>query len=214
MLNTILLAIHIFSGAVALLAALVALVTAKGRVYHVWAGRVYALGMTSVFITALPLAFLGADWFLLFIAFFSFYLVFAGWRFARNRRGQPHSVDWAAVVIMGLTGLGMEGYAVVKALDGDSQWVTLTLFGAIALVQCVTDGFFYRSSAVTAVKYAKRISRHLTNMLAGTIATVTAVLVVNVDTNPVWIVWIAPTIAITPLIVWWNLRVMRQSRGT
>ena len=110
MLSLALLIIHIGAGSVALLAAGVALFTAKGGVNHVRSGRVYALAMTGVFLTALPLALLGADLFLLLIGVFSFYLVFAGWRFARNRRGHPQPVDWAAVAIMGLTGLGMVGY--------------------------------------------------------------------------------------------------------
>ena len=43
--------------------------------------------MTVIFMTALPLAILGSNVFLALIALFSFYLVFAGWRFARNRHG-------------------------------------------------------------------------------------------------------------------------------
>ena len=50
----------------------------------------------------------------------------------------------------------------------------------------------------------------LTNMSSRTIATITAVLVVNVDTNPVWLAWILPTLIITPVIVWWNFRVVRR----
>ena len=211
MVNLILLVVHIGAGSAALLAAGVALLTAKGRTNHVRSGRVYALAMTLVFLTALPLAILGADVFLLFIAFFSFYLVFAGWRFARNRRGRPQPVDWTAAAIMVLTGLGMGGYAIILARGGDSQWVTLTLFGAIALGLGLADALFHRAYRARAATYARRISRHLTNMLGGTIATITAVLVVNVDTNPPWLAWILPIIVITPLIVWWNSRVKRQS---
>ena len=49
-------------------------------------------------------------------------------------------------------------------------------------------------------------------MLAGTIATVTAVAVVNVDPDPVWLTWILPTLVITPLIIWWNVRVAQRAR--
>ena len=66
-----------------------------------------------IFVTALPLAILGDDIFLLIIAFFSFYLVFAGWRFARNSVRKPHWVDWAAVTIMAVTGLAMWAYGAV-----------------------------------------------------------------------------------------------------
>ncbi|MXZ92440.1 MAG: hypothetical protein F4W95_04305 [Chloroflexi bacterium] len=208
------LVIHIAAGSVALLTALVALVTAKGGVMHVRAGRVYAIGMTLIFLTAVPLAVLGADVFLLLIAFFSFYLVFAGWRFARNRSRRPQPVDWVAVAILGLTGLAMWGYAVALALGGDGQWVTMLVFGGIAVALSVADGLFFRQGLRRERRPAPylRVQRHLTNMMAGTIATVTAVMVVNVSLNPVWLPWILPTIVITPLIVWWNVRTARQAR--
>ena len=174
---------------------------------HVRAGRAYAIAMTVVFVTAVPLAVMGADIFLLLIAVFSFYLVFAGWRFARNYGGKAHAVDWAAMAALAIAGLGMWGYAVVLARGGDSQWVTMGVFGAIALALGLADARYYWGDGAPR---ARRIGRHLTNMMAGTIATITAVLVVNVSTNPAWIAWIAPTIAIVPLIVWWNFRVARR----
>ena len=214
MLALILLVIHITAGSIALLTAFVALVTAKGGVIHIRADRVYAIGMSVIFLTAVPLAALGADVFLLLIAFFSFYLVFAGWRFARNssRRAQP--VDWIAVAIMGLTGLGMWAYAVVLGLSSSGQWMTMLVFGSIAVALSVADGLFFiqgRSANRRPAAY-RRIQRHLTNMMAGTIATVTAVMVVNVSLNPVWLPWLLPTIVITPLIVWWNVKTALQAR--
>ena len=207
MLNAILLTIHIGSGSLALLAATIAVFTRKGQKWHITSGRVYAVAMTLVFLTAMPLALLGANIFLLLIAFFSSYLVFAGWRFARNRRGRPHTVDWAAAAIMLTTGLGMGVYAGVLAGSGDSQWVTMTVFAAIAVGLGVADGLYHRLRRATG---GRRIARHLTNMLAGTIATITAVLVVNVETNPAWVAWILPTVIISPFIAWWNFRVARQ----
>ena len=214
MIALALLVIHIAAGSVALLTAFVALVTAKGGVIHVRAGRVYAIGMTLIFLTAIPLAILGASVFLLLIAFFSFYLVFAGWRFARNRSRRPQPVDWIAVAILGLTGVAMWGYAVVLALSGAGNWITLVAFGFIAVALSVADGLFFNRGRSGRRRPAPhlRIQRHLTNMMAGTIATITAVMVVNVSTNPVWLPWLLPTIVITPLIIWWNVRTALQAR--
>ena len=64
-------------------------------------------------------------------------------------------------------------------------------------------------------KYAigkQRIARHLTNMLAGTIAVITAVLVTNIHIEPVFILWILPTIVITPLIIWWNRKILGTNK--
>ena len=208
MIQLILLAVHIAAGSMSLAAAGAALVTAKGGRWHVLAGRAYAVGMTVVFVTAIPLAILADSIFLFLIAWFSFYLVFAGWRFARNRQRRAHSVDWIAVSAIGVTGLAMWGYAVVLALNGSSQWVTLVVFGGIALALGLADAKFHRDQPGG----QRRVARHLTNMMAGTIATITAVTVVNVDIEPVWVLWILPTVVITPLIVWWNVRVLRRSR--
>lgn len=206
MFETALLYVHILAGSIALLAAVIPVVTKKGATNHVRAGRVYAVAMTIVFITALPLAILGADIFLLIIAIFSFYFVFAGWRFARNSGGKPLWIDWTAVGIMGLTGLSMWVFGAVSGLSGDSAWVTLALFGTIAIALSLADAQYHRNWSESA---AQRIQRHLTNMLAGTIATITAVAVVNLDFEPAWITWIAPTVLITPVIVWWNVRLAR-----
>ena len=214
MIALVLLVIHIAAGSVALLTAFVALVTAKGGVIHVRAGRIYAIGMTLIFLTAIPLAILGASVFLLLIAFFSFYLVFAGWRFARNRSRRPQPVDWIAVTILGLTGVAMWGYAVVLGLSGAGNWITLVVFGFIAVALSVADGLFFNQGRSGRRRPAPhvRIQRHLTNMMAGTIATITAVMVVNVSMNPVWVPWLLPTIVITPLIIWWNVRTALQAR--
>ena len=75
MVGAILLLVHIAAGSIALLTAVVAIVTAKGGRYHVLVGRIYAIAMTVIFITALPLTILGSSVFLLLIAVFSFYLV-------------------------------------------------------------------------------------------------------------------------------------------
>jgi hypothetical protein len=47
------------------------------------------------------------------------------------------------------------------------------------------------------------------HILAGTIAVITAVLVVNVNIEPVWIWWVLPTALITPVIIWWKIKVMK-----
>lgn len=208
--HSFLLSFHIAAGAVSLATAGIALVVTKGGRWHVVSGRIFAAGMTVVFLTAVPLAVLGGSTLLFLIALFSFYLVFAGWRFARNRQRRAHPADWVAVAVIAVTGLCMWGYAVVLAIYGDSQWVTLLVFGGIAIVLGIADARFHR----TQPGGARRVARHLTNMMAGTIATITAVTVVNVDMEPVWVPWILPTVVIAPLIAWWNVRVLRRSRSS
>jgi hypothetical protein len=52
-----------------------------------------------------------------------------------------------------------------------------------------------------------RIAAHLGRMLGGTIAAVTAFTVVNVRIEPAFVVWLAPTVVLTPVIAYWTARV-------
>ena len=201
-----LLPIHILAGTIALLAAAFAICSEKGKKIHITAGRTYYWGMVCIFLTALPMSIITSNVFLFLIAFFSFYLAFAGRRFAQNRKGIASTVDWIAVGLMIAAGLGMWVLAVFYSIENNSQYITLTVFGFIAIALGYTDYKTYKQQEATG---KKRIARHLTNMLAGTIAVVTAVLVVNVDMEPQWLPWVLPTLLITPVIIYWNWKVMK-----
>ena len=204
-----LLFIHIIAGSVSLLAAALAVVSAKGKKVHIRAGRTYFWGMFLIFITAIPMSIVSSNLFLFLVAIFSFYLAYAGMRFARNRTGIANTFDWAAVGLMVLSGIAMWCLATVYFMNNNTQYITLAVFGFIAISLGYADFRSYRN--ISAIG-KQRIARHLTNMLAGTIAVITAVLVTNVNIEPVFILWILPTILITPLIFWWNRKTLRGNK--
>lgn len=196
-----LLIIHILAGTLALMAAVLAVVSSKGEKVHIIAGRTYFWGMTIIFLTAIPMSIVSGKVFLFLIAIFSFYLAYAGMRFARNRTGIANIFDWVAVGLMILSGMVMWCLAIFYFINNNSQYITLIIFGFIAISLGYTDFRGYRNKSAIG---KQRIARHLTNMLAGTIAVITAVLVTNIYIEPVFILWILPTIVITPIIFWWN----------
>lgn len=201
----ILLSIHILAGSVALLSAALALSTEKGKKFHVLIGKAYFWSMVIIFLTALPMSIITGNVFLFLIAIFSFYLAFSGMRFAKNRTGVPTRVDLIAVNFMFLSGVGMWILAIIFFIDNNSQFITLTVFGFLALF--LGYGDFQTFKDQTAIG-KERIAKHLTNKMGATIAVVTAVLVVNPPTNPEWVWWILPTALITPVIFWWNKKVL------
>ncbi len=201
---SVLLPIHIAAGSLALLCALVAISTSKGKTWHIMSGRIYFWSMAVIFLTALPMAIIQETMFLFLVAIFSFYLAFAGMRFARNRKAEPAVVDWIAATLMISAGLGMWILSIVYIVRSDSQFITLILFGIISISLGVTD---FKTHSNRTARGQERIARHLTNMMAGTIAVITAVLVTNIDTEPVWIWWILPTFIITPIIILWNIKI-------
>ena len=200
-----LLIIHILSGSIALLSAALALSTEKGKKFHVLSGRSYFWAMVLIFLTAIPMSILNSNVFLFLIAIFSFYLAFSGKRFARNRKGIPARLDLIAVNFMFLSGAGMWILAIIFFINNDSQFITLIVFGFLALSLGYGDFQTFKNQTATG---KERIAKHLTNMMGGTIAVVTAVLVVNPPADPEWVWWILPTVLITPVISWWNKKVL------
>ena len=201
----ILLSIHILAGSVALVSAALALSSEKGKKFHILIGKAYFWSMVIIFLTALPLSTITSNVFLFLITIFSFYLAFSGMRFAKNRKGVPTRIDLIAVNFMLLSGVGMWILAIIFFIDNNSQYITLIVFGFLALF--LGYGDFQTFKNQTAIG-KERIAKHLTNMMGGTIAVVTAVLVVNPPANPEWVWWILPTFLITPVIFWWNKKVL------
>ena len=201
----ILLPIHILAGTIALLCAALAIASEKGKKLLVLSGRTYFLCMAAIFLTAIPMSIITSNIFLFLIALFSFYLAFSGMRFARNRKGITTTLDWIAVSLMISSGLGMWILATIYFTNDNSQYIVLLVFGFLAVFLGYGDYKSYKDKTITR---KERMAKHLGNMLGGTIAVITAVLVVNVNVEPVWIWWILPTALITPIIIWWKSKIL------
>ena len=202
----ILLSIHILAGIFALLSSALAVCSEKGKRIHVLSGRTYFWSMLVIFLTAIPMSAFTNNIFLFLIAIFSFYLAFAGMRFARNRKGIVTTLDWTAVGLMILSGIGMWILAAIYFSNTNTQYIVLLIFGFLAIALGYAD---FKSHKNKSAIGKERISRHLTNMMGGTIAVVTAVLVVNPPFEPEWVWWVLPTVMITPLIFWWNFKILK-----
>ena len=106
---------------------------------------------------------------------------------------------------MFVSGAGMWILAIIFFINNNSQFITLIVFGFLALFLGYGDFQTFKNQTATG---KERIAKHLTNMMGGTIAVVTAVLVVNPPADPEWVWWILPTVLITPVIFWWNKKVL------
>lgn len=93
--------VHIAAGFASLSTAAVAIASKSLNLshrVHVRSGRVYSWGMATIFVTAVLMAMIRPNGFLLLIAIFSFYMAMSGWRLAKNRKGTPESFDWAVAI--------------------------------------------------------------------------------------------------------------------
>lgn len=204
--------LHILAGVTALAAAGIAVGSAKGGRLHRRAGNIYTLAMLITGLSALVLSVMDPNPFLFAVGIFSLYLVFTGWRAAMVRDGRPRLADHAGGAVMALAGVGMLGWGGQGMLSGSgAQPVILLVFGAIGLTMALAD---WRDWARGPVAGKRRIARHLGRMLGGTIATITAAGVVNLGFLPDLVVWLGPTVLITPVIFWWTARVTRGAVRT
>jgi hypothetical protein len=179
---------HALAGTTALISAFGAISTKKGAARHIFLGRIYSVAMAYVVIGASVISVLRPNPFLFSIALFSGYLVWTGYRRAR-------------------------GYGIYILINGETLGVVLLVFGITTYLFVREDSKALKENLFKS-KY--RIASHLQRMLGGTIATITAVLVQQVvprieGTNlPAFIVWLAPTILITPLITYWSRKILTK----
>src|SRR4029077_13445923 len=94
---------HILAGFTAFFIAPVPLLTSQGGKPHRRWGKIYFWAMAVVAATAMVLALRRPILFFAFIAVFSFYFAFRGYRVLFRKsplQGQgPHAIDWAAAVL-------------------------------------------------------------------------------------------------------------------
>ena len=208
----ILLVMHVAAGVIALVTALIAASNKKGAKNHRRVGTVFFWSMLAVGVTAIPVTFVRPNPFLFFIALFSFYMAFAGYRRGKARF-QAERVDTIAASAMIVFAVVMIGYGVMMAVTDRPLGWALVAFGGLGLSFGLRDAMEVRR----APSHLDKVQVHLSRMLGGTIATVTAVLVQQVTplvSSPVGqlALWLGPTIVLTPLIVLWSWRIQVTKR--
>ncbi len=202
-LFTVLLVLHIGAGCVTLVSALNAILSKQlewKQQVHTISGRVFAIAMLIIFVTALPMSLLKFNLFLLLISVFSFYLMFAGWIYATDRKGTRSGLLLIVSITMLLVSAAMLLFGLWAIANGNSSAIPILVFGAIGILLARAD---WRVARVGGVKGKARIAQHLSLMMGATIAAITAFLV-NVVELPGFFgiaMWLIPTLIITPIIV-------------
>lgn len=211
-----LLALHITAGFTAFSTGIIALVVAKGRKGHNSSGLIFVLAMFVVAITAFALSLIKLNLFLFMIAGFSVYMAFTGYRFLQLRRMKLvkiTSYDWLA------TGLGMFTLlvpTVIIASDfssaGQGTLIVYAVFGGIMTLMIIQDFRLYmKIHTKTKTDFLKL---HISRMVGAFIAAFTAFLVLNWQSNPVWVAWLLPTFLLSPVIGFHQRKLRKVSAPT
>lgn len=198
-----LIATHVLFGSLAVLGMVTALATKKGSTWHRRGGKAYVYGMAWALIAAAIVSVLTSNAFLFSVGLFSAYLVYTGARLAVAKDGIRSNADkWIANFIVPVGGV-MIAFGVYLFREDSSTAITLAVFGLITAAFGYAD--IKRGDRWPTGK--ERIVLHLGRMGGASIATITAVFVVNVETNPEFIAWLLPTVVGTVLIRYWTKRV-------
>lgn len=193
---------HVFSGGVALLSGIGAIATKKGHKKHKLSGNIYFWAMLSVITTALFVGFYRNNIFLQTVAVFSFYMAFTGKRALRYKKEIcPEPIDWTVNLIALSVAIFMIYLAIVNALKIGFRGVVpvLFVFGGILLAMALQDIVKLRKRNFIKNKW---LLTHIGRMGGSFIATTTAFLLTNIHFNPGWVVWLAPTLLGTPIIIY------------
>ncbi len=197
------LVIHIVAGYLALTAGAIAMLTQKGGKRHRAWGRLFYYSMIAVAVSALVSSFTKEIYFLFFIGVFVFYQNHGGWRALQNKSLVPNFTDWFILTIAFANGLAMIA----------SGEVVLLVFGIISMVLVATDLRLYILTLRNKELPKKAwLAKHIGMMMGAYIGTFTAFLVVNIKmVQPYWLLWLAPTILLVPLMQYWTWKYTKKT---
>lgn len=186
----LLIGLHVVLGSMAALGMIIAWMTTKGSLWHRGGGKAYVLGMAGAIAVSFVVSVVKQNVFLFFVGLFSAYLVYTGYRLAVAKDSTRNAVDMAIAWFILFTALLMFLFAINIFNSDKSMAIILVVFGAIGGSLAYSD--FRRGSYWP--KGKERIVMHVERMGGANIATITAVFVVNVQTNPAFIAWLLPSV--------------------
>lgn len=195
--------VHIISGVFALLSGPIAMINQDGGKLHRQSGKIYLWSMSVIFTTSIILSIYRGNLFLFLIGIFSMYLVITGYRSLALKmlhRGQKAGItDWVILVISGIAGVALCLFgAYIWANKSNNFGLVPIVFGAVMLAGVRQD---YNRFTIPPTEKNHWLLKHITGMMGGYIATITAFCVNNLHTNPTFISWLLPTVIITPFIM-------------
>jgi uncharacterized membrane protein len=186
---------HIASGGMALITGLISMTAVKGGRTHRLAGKIFFWAMAGVFITSVYMSLVKSNWFLLCVGFFSFYLTSSGYLVLKAKAAK--NIDtvkpmyWLVCLFGFVAGITMLGLSVNMFSKG-------YMFGTVPLVfGLLSSG---QSFLITTDGKLKQVwlKSHALRMAGAFVATLTAFIVVNIQIEQQWILWLLPTVLVIP----------------
>ncbi|MCC5917357.1 MAG: hypothetical protein JJU02_08510 [Cryomorphaceae bacterium] len=212
----ILLIVHVIGGGVGLLSGSIGMMLPKGGMRHRQVGRLFFFTMLLSAFSALVLTLIRPNSFLFAIGIFTIYMVVGGRRYTHLKglaAGQkPIWLDWFLAISILMFGIFFVGYGVYLIINTHYFGLVYVMFGGFGLVFFREDWRNFRRKPKHKMYW---LLAHISRMTGAYIASLTAFLVVNAKylpfTLPPVLIWLLPSLALVPLIVFWSNKVSRSS---
>lgn len=195
---TVLIILHIAGGTIGLISGTIAAVVIKGKKTHLLNGKIFFYAMLVTALSALVISNLPGHHsiFLFAVGGFTLYMIFSGYRAVWLKRNFGKSmlalswIDYAIAVFALVFGVFLIVLSIKGLLDGNMFGSVPGVFGFICLAYAYLD---YKLLFKKVTVKQSWMANHISRMMGAMIASYTAFLVVNVQIQMQWILWIAPT---------------------
>lgn len=206
--------LHIVTGSIALLAGPIAMYNQNGGKLHRVSGKLYFYSMFFIFVSSVYMSIVKENWFLFMVAIFTLYLISTGYRalyLKQLHKGQkPQKIDWVILWLGCIAGIGLMIWGTLVIVNGNSFGVVALAFGFFLIRGTRSD---YKRFTVPPTEKNHWLFTHISGMIGGYIATITAFLVQNLHTDPAFIAWLLPTVVFTPVIIF-TIRKFKSKKGS
>ena len=195
------LVLHIISGSIGLISGTVAMAAPKAGKLHKQAGKLFFYAMAAIFVSSLYMSIVKSNLYLLLIGFFSFYLACTGYRILRLKKLALQPIAPAALdYLIGFTGIVsgacMLSYAAYLLLQHNQFGIVILCFGSLAFWLGYRD---LRKFRIRPTEKTHWVQSHGLRMAGAYAATITAFVVVNIQIQQQWILWLLPAVIVIPL---------------
>lgn len=206
--------IHVIFASLALVSGALAITLKSNTPRHKPVGRIYFWSMTLVFITATFISIVKNLQFLFLIGVFTYYATLIAYRALKLKnlhQGQrPHIIDWVIEAVAGLTFLCMLVFSmVVYFQSGSPEAIIPFVFGTLGVWGVYRNVMAFIKGPTETLYWLKK---HIGNMCGSYIGAITAFTVnqsSHIPLSPI-ILWLGPTLIITPIIVFELKKVKSQ----
>lgn len=198
-LFNLLLILHILGGSAGLISGTIAASVKKGSKSHLLSGKIFFWGMFIASFSALILSRIPEheSLFLFAVGGFTLYMILSGYRIVLLKRKSKDQEQGFSPIdyLITLFGLSFAVFLLIQSVKGILQGNTFSIvpgvFGLICMSYVLLDIRLVIGNSTVKQSW---MYNHIVRMMGAMIASYTAFLVVNVQIDMQWILWLLPSV--------------------